>query len=409
MNSRWLIAFLLMLNAALGGYILSLKSETPEAPPRRFQAAPPQTSKSQPPRERVQVVTNQFHWAQLETEDYREYIERLRSIGCPEETIRDIVIADLEKLMSARVQEINGKRQPPVYWKAEARELVRTLESLDKLNEKAEIDTQKREIVRELLGIDLAARRLAQAGEIDIYAERLPFLPDDKRAQVRTILEKANREEIYLREQSWLDSDELTLEEKQRIKDIEAEKERSLEALLTPEEKERFDLWFSPSAYAVREAFSGLETTEEEFLGVYEIQRKFDTQWGKIEPASLTDVARDEYESALRSQQHAVQEFLGPERYAEYTRAQDEDYRALRAAAARFDLPPQLGEEIYNYKSIALRQRAAVLANTKLGSSEKVSILRAISEESQRSVAEKLGAQAFQHYLRAGAGTWMRE
>src|SRR2546426_2113445 len=42
----------------------------------------------------VMVVTNQFRWRQLETEDYRAYIARLRAIGCPEQTIRDIVIAD---------------------------------------------------------------------------------------------------------------------------------------------------------------------------------------------------------------------------------------------------------------------------------------------------------------------------
>src|SRR5688572_27249118 len=46
------------------------------------------------------IRTNGFNWAQLESEDYRMYITRLRSIGCPEQTIRDIVIADLEKMMA---------------------------------------------------------------------------------------------------------------------------------------------------------------------------------------------------------------------------------------------------------------------------------------------------------------------
>src|ERR1051325_7868593 len=44
------------------------------------------------------VATNDFRWTQLESEDYRAYIARLRSIGCPEQTIRDIVIADVDKL-----------------------------------------------------------------------------------------------------------------------------------------------------------------------------------------------------------------------------------------------------------------------------------------------------------------------
>ena len=41
--------------------------------------------------EKIVVVTNQFHWAQIESEDYKTYIARLRSIGCPEPTIRDII------------------------------------------------------------------------------------------------------------------------------------------------------------------------------------------------------------------------------------------------------------------------------------------------------------------------------
>src|SRR4051812_31303490 len=64
----------------------------------------------------IVVRTNAFDWRQLESEDYRTYINRLRSIDCPEETIRDIVIADLEKLMAPDVQTAEGKREAPKYW-----------------------------------------------------------------------------------------------------------------------------------------------------------------------------------------------------------------------------------------------------------------------------------------------------
>src|ERR1051326_6182891 len=36
----------------------------------------------------ILTVTNEWTWQQLESEDYRAYIARLRSIGCPEQTIR---------------------------------------------------------------------------------------------------------------------------------------------------------------------------------------------------------------------------------------------------------------------------------------------------------------------------------
>lgn len=37
-----------------------------------------------------------FHWSQLESEDYSTYIARLHAIGCPDQTIRQIVTGELE-------------------------------------------------------------------------------------------------------------------------------------------------------------------------------------------------------------------------------------------------------------------------------------------------------------------------
>ena len=43
-----------------------------------------------------------FYWRQIESADYRIYIANLRAIGCPEQTIRDIITADVDSLCAAR-------------------------------------------------------------------------------------------------------------------------------------------------------------------------------------------------------------------------------------------------------------------------------------------------------------------
>src|SRR6267143_4470910 len=43
-----------------------------------------------------------FHWRQIESSDYKTYIANLRAVGCPEQTIRDIIIADVTKAYEAR-------------------------------------------------------------------------------------------------------------------------------------------------------------------------------------------------------------------------------------------------------------------------------------------------------------------
>jgi hypothetical protein len=42
------------------------------------------------------VKAESFSWSDLEATDYRIYIANLRGIGCPEQTIRDIIAADLD-------------------------------------------------------------------------------------------------------------------------------------------------------------------------------------------------------------------------------------------------------------------------------------------------------------------------
>src|SRR5437879_11925524 len=43
-----------------------------------------------------------FSWRSVESDDYPTYVANLRDIGCPEQTIRDIIIADVNLLYSRR-------------------------------------------------------------------------------------------------------------------------------------------------------------------------------------------------------------------------------------------------------------------------------------------------------------------
>jgi len=45
-----------------------------------------------------------FDYGRLESPDFKEYIEHLRSLGCPDETIRGILIADISDLFRGRTK-----------------------------------------------------------------------------------------------------------------------------------------------------------------------------------------------------------------------------------------------------------------------------------------------------------------
>jgi hypothetical protein len=355
------------------------------------------------------VRTNAFDWAQLESEDYRTYIGRLRSIGCPEQTIRDIVIADLEKLMAARVQQIEGPKDPPKYWKPDRKELVRTVETLEKMGQKQEVDFEKREIIRELLGIDLASERSRNQGETDFYEERLSFLSPEQRTRVRIIMERANREEVALREKSWLENDELTPEERKQLAAVQKSKEREILSLLPPEELEKYNLWFSPSAYRVRDSFFAMEPSEEDFLAIYQIQRAFDEKWQDVQPSDLTPAERQQYEQAQQEYEAGIREYLGEERYAEYRKSRDSDFQQLQAAAAQFGLNLGVASEVYGYKKVLEEERARVREIPGLTPAQRERVFGALAEEGERSVVEVMGSKAYRYYIRSGAGKWISE
>jgi hypothetical protein len=63
-----------------------------------------------------------FHWRQLESTNYPAYVANLRKIGCPEQTIRDIVSADVR----AALQSAAGSRFTEEWgaWQRNADQLV---------------------------------------------------------------------------------------------------------------------------------------------------------------------------------------------------------------------------------------------------------------------------------------------
>jgi len=90
--------------------------------PHQAQPTAPQNAprQSQPPivTERAQSAPAKvFDWRTVESTDYRAYIANLRAIGCPEETIRDIIRADVNKLFESRARSQSPGTNRFEYWK----------------------------------------------------------------------------------------------------------------------------------------------------------------------------------------------------------------------------------------------------------------------------------------------------
>src|SRR5437667_5223168 len=88
-----------------------------------------------------------FSWGEVETADYPTYIANLRAIGVPEQTIRDIIIADVNALYARRrsTELVTAEQQ---WWRTEPDTNVVQIAA-----EKGRIlDEERRTLLSRLLG-----------------------------------------------------------------------------------------------------------------------------------------------------------------------------------------------------------------------------------------------------------------
>ncbi len=341
--------------------------------------------------------TNAFRWAQLESEDYRTYVRRLRAIGCPEQTIRDIVIADVDKLLAPKVRAAGLQPRDLKYWEPVEQSLSDDAAQREAVARQRAVDFEKREVIRELLGVDLVGERLKLLGQDDYHGARLQFLPEEKRARVRLALDQfSDREHALLEER--IEAGDAAPWTSPEMRKLAADKEAALSKLLSGGEREQYDLWFSPAAANTREAVFGMNATEEEFLKLYHLRREFDAlHAGTTPPQEVIEA----FENRLRAS-------LGVERYEDYLRAQDPGYRAIYATLNRFNLPPMLANDLYGFQQAAEQQRAQVEADPGFSAAQKQAAQQAIIDETRRAYREALGEKAFRAFTSQPGGQWLR-
>jgi hypothetical protein len=344
-------------------------------------------------------------WRALESTNYFVFIENLRAFSCPEETIRDIIITDVAKLYGRLRAQQRAKYPAPKFWQtfnplggpAEPVELQQKLRALDR---------EQRQLIRELLGVELRWELAKYSGEAESQERNYSFLSPDKQAQVRAMSEHFDEleEDLYLQSRGWmLDGDMEALRQLQR------QRRDELTSLLSAEELEEYELRFSETSNNMRSQMSGFQPNEEEFRRIFRLQRTFDQDFDQA--FGLRDEAAQE--AKARSQEQAqevlsgeIQKVLGPARFAEYQRAQDGDYRALLQLGERLDMPVEVANRVYNMKQAAERVKYQVESNPNFTDEQRAQIVAAIARETARSVQASMGNQAYKVYQDNG-GHWL--
>jgi len=271
-----------------------------------------------PTREHPTPPLTSFHWRNVETTNYSEYVANLRAIGCPEQTIRDIVIADVNKLFAARRAElITGGKVPP-YWQAAESPPPSVGDQLQP--QLLGMDREKTVLIRDLLGVDLATELRKSREGVTYPDNRQGFLSPEKQDQVAAVREAMNENWALLQSPEKLAGmtpDEISAE----LRQLNEARLAKLAQILTPEELREHELQTSWTAINLRNQLATFQPSATEFAAIHDLQKAFDDEFvhysgNRTDAATLQrkEFAQQQLEAQIRSQ-------LGEQRYADYLAA----------------------------------------------------------------------------------------
>jgi hypothetical protein len=337
-----------------------------------------------------------FDWRSVESADYRKYIANLRAIGCPEETIRDIVTGDVNKLYASRAKAlILASTNRHEYWKAWGQADPYDAETKQKVKE---LSKERRAVFKDLIGADEADLTDTWLVE-NAKQKELSFLPPDKLGQVVDILFDRDRRQ-RLNEAS--KAQNLT-EAKRIYGEIQAE----LRNALTPAEWFEYQLRESLTATNLRSGFGDFQPTEEEFRALFRAQQAFDEEFGPVGTAvGATDYA-ERRQGGLKAVNEQVRNSLGDARGQDYLFEREWASSTLRSIASQFDVSKERYRQVFDVKTAAQDAADRIRGAPALGTSERQARLDAIRAETEDAIGSVLGRDLLPGYIMMAP--WLQE
>jgi hypothetical protein len=381
MGANKLLVGLVMLNAVLAAAFLWPRQQQDVAP----SPAPvePDAILEQPAERKIVTMlspSKAFHWSQVESSDFHHYMANLRGVGCPEETIRDLVIAEVNKLYAPKFAALMAQAQHYDYWKPASKKSREGLgKQLDALR------GEKRELLKTLVGVDADSNEQWANITVDELVEqgRFAFLSADKQKQIRDIL---------ARYESNNESDPRRTREKRR---------EELAQLLSPEELYQFELRDSNAADSVRSRFGQADLSEAEYKKLFDLRKAYEDEVGAVADYNDPEKVRKRSE-ARKLLDDAYKTALGDERLKEVNRQQDPGWRSLTQVGQQFNLDQQTLDRAYHYQQVAAEQMARLFSDSNVPRDKRREAVDLINEELRRNMAAVLGAEAAQEFQKAG-------
>jgi hypothetical protein len=393
----------LALNFVLLSALAYFSVRKPSAPqvqeiPAQIEPARRPSRPERAPRPAVANIPNspQFAWKELESPDFKQYIANLRAIGCPEETIRDLIVAEVNKLFAPRFAALAAETQKFDHWRNRSK-------ARDSLTVQLRaLEAEKKALLHELLGIDTDPFAKWANADVNRLREegKYTFLPPEKEAQVRAIMEKYNaqldgnknsREGIMVNDGS------------SSSKRMREQRQQELAQVLSPEELKELSLRDSNTADSVRNRFGNVDLTEAEYRTLYDLRKAYEDAQGVVPDASNAEKMRQRGE-ARQQLEEAYKTALGEDRWNELQRQQDPAWRGLTQLAQQNNISQGIIEQAWQQQRQAGEQIMRTLEDRSIPREQRDNVVQQLTAEYDQSLKNLLGEQAYQQYKQNNPG-----
>jgi hypothetical protein len=347
-------------------------------------------------------------WRSIESPDYPTYIANLREIGCPEETIRDIILADVNKLYAARRRALSSPQPDWTFWMHpdEIPENDATAKAEQAFQEQREaLELERKKLIHALLGDSSIQAEFAEEVEEATQDRDLRFLSPEKRQSMAEATTQWRR----AHEAAAQSSDEAEAFRLHQAADKALED--AVGKVLTPQEREEYELRSSPLANELRDRLRGFGASREEFEQLFKLEREFMENQAKLRDSQTSGAdpqALEKLEASAMEQETRIRELFGDKRYAEFERSSDPDYQTLFSLAKDHAMPTDLANQVWSMRSEVQTQTARIRENPLLSAEQKMRALDAIRLETQAAIIDVLGEPLLDDYRRQGGG-WIGE
>jgi len=326
----------------------------------------------------VEASTDAGLWTRLHNEDPAAFEENLRAAGLPPHVVSALLAADARERLRLRTGDAS--------------------EAVARATGPARTDPTA--------GSNGAVRRTSTATTAPPgpLGRNLEFIDPARRDAVREIARDYDAMLADIRRNAPL----LTDAEKEMIATLEAERRRDLEPLLTPTELADFEMLKSPLYSRLTSETSEFQPTLEEFRAIYALEKQYTERFGRngmssLPPNHADRQAADQFRATLDDQLLLA---FGTDRFSEYDRSRNHEYRELSKLVRRVNLPASHAVEVFSIRDFVSVESNRIVDDASLNETEKQTALRTLAAETRTRITRQLGDEAGAAYIQM-ANRWI--